>query len=391
MDAELPSCWHGVWKRCGAGNRSGGNGARGRDALASRHGAGSGSWEIPLLPRARLSPGSDTPCKPAARCQPQLWSEQLRVRAAWEPESSFSHPCTSSPSLCGARWRYPGMQDARREGCLGMWDARRAGWLILGDVGCSLCRTDDAWGCRMLSAPGTRSRGLTPKAAGRSQRWVGDAQGCRTLSVSAPLRKEHPLERGGPGMQQCLIGQRDLWSLRVAIPTCLGSWAELVPRGGPRAGGKPGLCQPGGARLPLPEAPQPRASPGCCSPPLPAPFLQRGRRAGTAPGVSPWHPAACPEAELRCTSAWGEPSLVAFWLAARPHGTIPAQNFPAACLPPGSRAWRLPRCRCPPRRAAAPAADAHGLAAGWEGSVLPQASPGARRSRGLFGGRVWGG
>lgn len=133
------------------------------------------------------------------------------------------------------------MQDARREGCLGMWDARCAGWMMLGDAGCS----------RHLVPR------MVPKAAGRSQRWMGDAQGCRTLSISAPLRKEHPLERGGPGMQQCLIGQRDLWSLRVAIPTCLGSWGELVPRGGPRAGGKPGLCQPGGARLPLPEAPQP--------------------------------------------------------------------------------------------------------------------------------------
>lgn len=76
------------------------------------------------------------------------------------------------------------------------------------------------------------------------------------LSVLAPLRKEHfslLLERGGPGMQQCLIGQRDLWSLRVAIPTCLWFPAsrgvkcrvELVARGGPGARGNPGLCQLG--------------------------------------------------------------------------------------------------------------------------------------------------
>ena len=70
------------------------------------------------------------------------------------------------------------------------------------------------------------------------------------LSALAPLRKEHPSllsERGGPGMQQCLIGQRDLWSLRVAIPTCLrfpASRVELVARGGPGARGSPGLCQP---------------------------------------------------------------------------------------------------------------------------------------------------
>lgn len=124
-----------------------------------------------------------------------------------------------------------------------------------------------------------------PKDAGCSRRRVVDAQGCRMLSVSAPLRKEHPsllLERGGPGMQQCLIGQRDLWSLRVAIPTCLGSRGvkcrvQLLPRGGPRAGGKQGLCQPGGARLPLPEAPQPRASPPAAAPHLsPHPFFCRG-------------------------------------------------------------------------------------------------------------------
>lgn len=76
------------------------------------------------------------------------------------------------------------------------------------------------------------------------------------LSVPASLRKEHPcllLERGGPGMQRCLIGQRDLWSLRVAIPTCLWFPAsrgvkcrvELVPRGGSGARGNPRLCQPG--------------------------------------------------------------------------------------------------------------------------------------------------
>lgn len=73
------------------------------------------------------------------------------------------------------------------------------------------------------------------------------------LFVSAPFRKEHPsllLERGSSGMQQCLIGQWDLWSLWVAIPTCLWFPAsrgvkcrvELVPRGGPAARGNPGLC-----------------------------------------------------------------------------------------------------------------------------------------------------
>lgn len=62
------------------------------------------------------------------------------------------------------------MQDARREGCLGMWDARCAGWMMLGDAGCSLCQTNDAWGCRMLSAPGTKDG-------------TQGTQGCRTLSV----------------------------------------------------------------------------------------------------------------------------------------------------------------------------------------------------------------
>lgn len=116
------------------------------------------------------------------------------------------------------------------------------------------------------------------------------------LSVPAPLRKEHPsllLERGGPGMQQCLIGQRDLWSLRVAIPTCLWFPAnrgvkcrvELAARGGPGARGNPGLCQPGR---------RPSASPG--------------ELAGTAGLPSPEHPpAATPPLSLQlcCTEGAG--------------------------------------------------------------------------------------
>lgn len=95
-------------------------------------------------------------------------------------------------------------------------------------LGCSQHRVVDAGRCRVLPALDSRTGG------------------CTVLSVSAPFRKEHPsllLERGGSGMQQCLIGQRDLWSLRVAIPTCLWFPAsrgvkcrvELVPRGGPAA------------------------------------------------------------------------------------------------------------------------------------------------------------
>lgn len=83
------------------------------------------------------------------------------------------------------------------------------------------------------------------------------------LWVPAPLRKEHPsllLERGGPGMQQSLIGQRDLWSRRVAMPTRLWFPAsqgvkcrvELVARGGPGAWGNPGSASRGGVQPPLP-------------------------------------------------------------------------------------------------------------------------------------------
>lgn len=85
------------------------------------------------------------------------------------------------------------------------------------------------------------------------------------LSVLTPLRKEHPsllLERGGPGMQQSLIGQQDLWSLRVAIPTPLWFLAsrsvkcrvELVARGGPGARGNPGSASRGGVQLPIPQS-----------------------------------------------------------------------------------------------------------------------------------------
>lgn len=162
--------------------------------------------------------------------------------------------------------------------CPGMQDTGSTGWLE---------QITDAWGCRMLT---TLNGG----------KWRADVQGRRMLSVPAPSRKEHLsllLKRGGPGMQQYLIGQRDLWSLRVAIPTLLWFPAsqgvkcrvELAARGGPGARGTPGLCSRGGVHSPLPES---------CLAPLSCPALRipwpllptssgnfaarRGRRAGTA-------------------------------------------------------------------------------------------------------------
>lgn len=81
------------------GNCSWKNGTLRRDAVASLHRAswaGSESREIPLLPRARLSSGSDILCKLATHCQAELWSEQLSALTVWESDSSFSHPCTDS-------------------------------------------------------------------------------------------------------------------------------------------------------------------------------------------------------------------------------------------------------------------------------------------------------
>lgn len=228
------------------------------------------------------------------------------------------------------------------------------------------------------------------------------------LSVPAPLRKEHPsllLERGGPGMQQCLIGQRDLWSLRVAIPTCLWFPAnrgvkcrvELVARGGPGARGNPGLCQPGRrpsaspgelagtAALPSPEHPLPLLATSLCN------FAARRGPAGWhgTGGGSPGHPAPSPSLRSAFVSlspgsgtavgCLGPSGSQAACTGASRHKTSQLAACRLGAGPGGCRAAR--RCLCPLRRAG-PAADAHRLAPGKEGSVLPRASPAARRSWG---------
>lgn len=185
------------------------------------------------------------------------------------------------------------------------------------------------------------------------------------LSVLAPLRKEHPsllLERGGPGMQQCLIGQRDLWSLRVAIPTCL--WfptsrgvkcrVELVARGGPGARGNPGLCQPG--RCPSASPGEPAGTAGLPSPEHPSATTpcnfakERGLAGWHSTGGLAWAPRSLTElaASFCEPKPWSGHRLRPLWITASLHRSIPAQNFPAGCLPPGSGAWRLPRCRALP-------------------------------------------
>lgn len=192
------------------------------------------------------------------------------------------------------------------------------------------------------------------------------------LSVPAPLRKEHPsllLERGGPGMQQCLIGQRDLWSLRVAIPTCLWFPAnrgvkcrvELAARGGPGARGNPGLCQPGRrpsaspgelagtAGLPSPEHP-PAATPPlslqlCCTEGAGGLARHGGRLARAPRSFSELAGSFC---EPKPQEGYRRRLPRPLWIAGSLHRSIPAQNFPAGCLPPGSGAWRLPRCQALP-------------------------------------------
>ncbi|XP_039240985.1 Kv channel-interacting protein 2 isoform X1 [Pipra filicauda] len=202
------------------------------------------------------------------------------------------------------------------------------------------------------------------------------------------------------GMQQGLIGQRDLWSLPVAIPTCLWFPASrgvkcrvgLVPRGGPGARGNPRLCQPGKR-----------------------PSASAGELAGTAglPG-SPHHPDSAPHLspQLRGTEGAGgghgtgelaraprSLSAVSFREPEPQEGhrrqplcpavplnqSIPAQKLPLPAA--GFRGRRLPRCRAlslpaPPGCTGRPCPRAR---SGQEGSVLPRASPAARRSRGA----VW--
>lgn len=175
-------------------------------------------------------------------------------------------------------------------------------------------------------------------------------------------------------MQRCLIGQRDLWSLRVAIPTCLWFPAsrgvkcrvELVPRGGSGAGGNPRLCQPGKRPSLLPEgwlappgSPAPRIAPTLL-PPLPATLRPAGGhgpggRTGTSRSLSPTglcepqhreghrRPTPCPAALL--------------------HRSNPAQNFPQPAAGSGAGGAALPGLPLP-----APPAR--------RGRRCPQAPPG---------------
>lgn len=173
--------------------------------------------------------------------------------------------------------------------------------------------------------------------------------------MPASLRKEHPcllLERGGPGMQRCLIGQRDLWSLRVAIPTCLWFPAsrgvkcrvELVPRGGSGARGNPRLCQPG--RRPSASAGGTAGLPGTPHHPDAAPRNFAARR-GPAGGHGPGAGGARTSRSLSAVG-FGEPEprdghrRRTLCPTAHPHRSIPAQNFPLLAAGSGAGGTALP-------------------------------------------------
>ncbi|XP_072787291.1 A-type potassium channel modulatory protein KCNIP2 isoform X1 [Taeniopygia guttata] len=229
---------------------------------------------------------------------------------------------------------------------------------------------------------------------------MAHTQGCRMLSVPASLRKEHPcllLERGGPGMQRCLIGQRDLWSLRVAIPTCLWFPAsrgvkcrvELVPRGGSGARGNPRLCQPG--RRPSVSAGGLAGTaglPGTPHHPDAAPrnfAARRGTAGGHGPGRGePGHPAPSQR-----------PAFVSPGRSTAAELCVPLPTYTGAsprqtcrCPPPGSGAGgcRAAGAACPLRRPAADA-DARRLAPGRKAPSCPGHRPLLRGAGGLLGGR----
>lgn len=223
------------------------------------------------------------------------------------------------------------------------------------------------------------------------------------LSVPASLRKEHPCllsERGGPGMQRCLIGQRDLWSLRVAIPTCLWFPAsrgvkcrvELVPRGGSGARGNPRLYQP--ERRPSASAGGTTGLPGTPHHPRPLPAASRNfaARRGPAGGHGPG------AGGTRTSRSLSELGFVSpspgRGTAAEPSVPLPTCTGASPCKtsrcpPPGSGAGgcrAAGRCRCPPRRAG-PDADARRLAPGGKVQSCPGHRPLLGGAGGLFGGR----
>ncbi|XP_036241390.1 Kv channel-interacting protein 2 isoform X1 [Molothrus ater] len=199
-------------------------------------------------------------------------------------------------------------------------------------------------------------------------------------------------------MQRCLIGQRDLWSLRVAIPTCLWFPAsrgvkcrvELVPRGGSGAGGNPRLCQPGRrpsasagglagtAGLPgTPHRPDaaPRRSPQLCGR---REGTARGGRTGTSRSLSP---AGFRQLQPRERHRGPTPCPAALL-----HRSIPAQNFPLPAAGSGAGGAALPGLPLPAPPARSDA-DARRLAPGRTARCCPGHRPLLAGAGGLLGGR----